>query len=67
MENFGTAVQGNRIQRRMRIACWTRKATNTLSEYVTTTAFIYCNNRQAKSLGVTLYFTLPVLWGSILM
>jgi len=41
VENYGTARQAadDNIKRRMRIACWTTKATNTHSEYAILIAF----------------------------
>ena len=41
MEKYGTAIQATYVNiiRRMRFACWTTKATDTHSEYVTFIAF----------------------------
>jgi len=39
----GQATDGYRL-RRMRFACWIPKATDTHSEYVVLTAFLYCIN-----------------------
>ena len=61
MEKYGTAEEATdgSIRRSMRIACWTAKATESHSEYVTLTAFPW-QRESASMLGFT-YIACPVL------
>jgi hypothetical protein len=63
MEKYGTARQAtdNNVIRRMRIACWIPKATNTHSEYVIFIPFSMQQWLSERASNVTFIRTLPVL------